>query len=65
MTVSHARKFKITYRNDRTGSLGTMLLGIGPEAIDFLPYEDDGGNGVLTLGELRINAAHRGRYENV
>ena len=59
LTVSHARKIQ-DYLQERQGwLLGTMLLGIGPEAIDFLPYEDDGGNGVLTLGELRINAAHR------
>ena len=59
LTVSHARKIQDYLQERQDWLLGTMLLGIGPEAIDFLPYEDDGGNGVLTLGELRINAAHR------
>ena len=59
LTASHARKIQDYLQERRDWILGTMLLGIGPEAIEFLPYQEDGGNGVLALGELRINAAHR------
>lgn len=59
LTASHARKIQDYLMERRDWLLGTMLLGIAPEAIEFLPYQDDDGNGVLALGELHINAAHR------
>lgn len=59
LTASHARKIQDYLQERRDWLLGTMLLGIGPEAIEFLPYQEDGGNDVLALGELRINSVHR------
>ena len=52
LTPSHARKIQ-TYLQDRDNwLLGTLMLGIDPDAIDFQPYIAD--DGPMTVGELRI-----------
>ena len=55
LTPSHARNIQ-TYLQDRDNwLLGTLMLGIAPDAIEFQPYiADDDAN--VMVGELRILA---------
>lgn len=59
LTASHAKKIQDYLEGRPNWLLGTMMLGIAPEAIEFLPYQDDDGSGPLALGELRVRADHR------
>ena len=53
LTASHARNIQ-NYLQDRNDwLLGTLMLGIDPDAIDFQSYIDD--DGLMTVGELRIS----------
>ena len=55
LTPSHARNIQ-QYLEDRDDwLLGTMLLGIAPDALEFEPYQDEDGNEYSTgFGELKI-----------
>ena len=59
LTPSHAKKIQAYLEERPDWLLGTMMLGITPEAIEFLPYQEDDGSGPLALGELRVRAEHR------
>lgn len=60
LTVSHAKRIQdyLEKRNDWV--LGTLMLGISPDALEFMPYQASTGNEPLTVGELRIKTAHKG-----
>ena len=58
LTESHAKKIQDYLVERPDWLLGTLLLGITPEAIEFLPYQEDSGIEPLTLGEMRIRASH-------
>ena len=55
LTPSHARKIQ-QYLEDRDDwLLGSLLLGIAPDALEFEPYQDDDGNEYSPhFGELRV-----------
>ena len=55
LTASHARKIQDYLVNREDWLLGTLLLGITPEAIEFEPYGGSDG-GILALGKLRIQS---------
>ena len=55
LTASHARKIQDYLTNRKDWLLGTLLLGITPEAIEFAPYGSGTGD-TLAVGELRIQA---------
>lgn len=59
LTPAHAKKIQEYLEERSDWLLGTMMLGITPDAIEFLPYQKDDGNGPLALGELRVWADHR------
>ncbi|MDP2326480.1 MAG: DNA sulfur modification protein DndB [Dehalococcoidia bacterium] len=54
LLASHAKKIE-EYLLDRDDwVLGSILLGVAPEAVEFTPYPDDTGKPSATFGELRI-----------
>lgn len=55
LTASHAKKIQDYLVSRKDWLLGTLLLGITPKAIEFVPYEGSNGD-ILALGELRIQA---------
>lgn len=59
LTASHAKKIQEYLEHRPDWLLGTMMLGITPDAIEFLPYQDNDDSGPLALGELRVKADHR------
>ena len=54
LTTSHARKIQAYLQDRGDWLLGTLMLGIDPDAIEFQPYATD-GDGPMTVGELRIS----------
>ena len=59
LTPSHAKKIQEYLREEETWLLGSILLGISPKAVEFLPYEDEHGSININFGELRILANRR------
>ena len=56
LTPSHAKNIE-NYLNERDDwLLGSLLLGISPDAIRFHPYRDESGQDSANFGELRILA---------
>ena len=56
LTPSHARNIE-NYLNERDDwLLGSLLLGISPDAIRFHPYQDESGQDSANFGELQILA---------
>ena len=55
LTASHARKIQDYLISRKDWLLGTLMLGITPESIEFAPYGSGNGD-TLALGELRIQA---------
>ncbi len=56
LTPSHAKNIQ-SYLTDRPDwLLGSLLLGIAPDALEFTPGKDDKGNDDNSFGELRIRA---------
>lgn len=56
LTPSHAKNIE-NYLNERDDwLLGSLLLGISPDAIRFHPYQDESGQDSANFGELRILA---------
>ena len=54
LTPSHARNIQ-TYLADRSDwLLGSMLLGIAPDAVEFISGQNENGEDLGTFGELRI-----------
>ena len=54
LTPSHARNIQ-SYLADRTDwLLGSMLLGVAPDAVEFTSGKDENGADVGNFGELRI-----------
>ena len=54
LTPSHAKKIQ-SYLADRNDwILGALLLGIAPNALEFVPGQDTSGNDSDLFGELRI-----------
>ena len=54
LTPSHARNIQ-SYLADRSDwLLGSMLLGVAPDAVEFTPGRDENGDEVANFGELRI-----------
>ena len=53
LTPTHARRIQ-TYLADRSDwLLGTLMLGVAPDAVEFRPYVED-GKAPMVVGELRI-----------
>ena len=55
LTASHAKKIQDYLISRKDWLLGTLLLGITPKAIEFVPYGSSNGD-ILALGELRIQS---------
>ena len=57
LTPSHARGIQdyLEKRNDWV--LGTFMLGVSPQAIEFLPYPGQPDDAAVIVGELRILSA--------
>ncbi len=54
LTPSHARNIQ-SYLSDRSDwLLGSMLLGVAPDALEFTSGKDEDGHDVGNFGELRI-----------
>lgn len=58
LTASHAKNIQDYLLERPDWLLGTLLLGISPRAIEFLPYQENNKSQPLTLGELRILNSH-------
>ena len=56
LTPSHARKIQSYLEKEEHWLLGALMLGIAPNAVEFLPYQANSDDAPLTVGELRINA---------
>ena len=57
LSVSHARNIQRYLLNTPSDwVLGSLLLGISPEAVGFEPYPDEGGRPSDVFGELRIRS---------
>ena len=55
LTPSHARNIQQYLEERDNWLLGSLLLGIAPDALEFDPYQDDDGNEISpNFGELRI-----------
>ena len=55
LTPSHARNIQQYLEERDDWLLGSLLLGIAPDAVEFKPHEDDDGNEISpNFGELRI-----------
>ena len=55
LTPSHARKIQQYLEERDNWLLGSLLLGISPDAVEFEPYQDDDGNEINpNLGRLSI-----------
>ena len=57
LTPSHAKSIQTYLETRDDWLLGAMLLGIAPDALEFEPYEDEGGEPISeNFGELRIRS---------
>ncbi len=54
LTPSHAKKIENYLRTRDNWVLGSILLGIDPEAVQFTPYKNEDGQDLPDFGELRI-----------
>ena len=55
LTPSHARNIQQYLESRDDWLLGALLLGIAPDAVEFEPYQDEGGNEISpNFGELSI-----------
>ena len=57
LTLSHAKKIQAYLAERRDWLLGSMLLGIAPDALEFVPGKDEEGNVNADFGELRIRTS--------
>ena len=57
LTPSHAENIQNYLENESDWLLGALMLGIAPDALDFVPYSADNGEIIDEgFGELRIRA---------
>ena len=55
LTPSHAKNIQNYLEDENDWMLGALMLGIAPEAVDFVPYSnEDGGALAENFGELRV-----------
>lgn len=54
LTPSHAKKIEQYLRQHEDWVLGSILLGIDPDAMEFAPFLDEDGNQNPAFGEVRI-----------
>ena len=54
LTLTHAKEIKDYLNRTKEWLLGTFLLGISSDAVEFHPYMDAEGNKNIYFGELRI-----------
>ncbi len=55
LTPSHAKNIQRYLESERTNwLLGALLLGIAPDAVEFVPYADENNQSTDNFGELRI-----------
>ena len=54
LTLSHAKKIEQYLRQHEDWVLGSILLGIDPDAMEFAPFLDEDGNQNPAFGEVRI-----------
>ena len=55
LTPSHAKNIQRYLESARTNwLLGALLLGIAPDAVEFVPYADENNQSTDNFGELRI-----------
>ena len=54
LTPSHAKTIERYLLEQDDWVLGSILLGIAPDAVQFKPFPDDDGNQSPTFGELQI-----------
>lgn len=60
LTVSHAKNIQRYLLNEKSNwVLGSLLLGIAPDAVEFIPYMDESGQPSESFGELRILGARK------
>ena len=60
LTVSHAKNIQSYLLKERSNwVLGSLLLGIAPDAVEFAPYSDENGLPSESFGELRIIGARK------
>lgn len=58
LTPSHAKNIQRYLDEEDDWLLGALMLGIAPDALEFVPYSDEGGEtGNPDFGELRIRAS--------
>ena len=56
LTPSHAMRIQ-KYLDERDDwLLGTLMLGVSPDVVEFVPYQED--NSFSVVGELRIDTKH-------
>ena len=58
LTVSHAKRIQDYLESRDDWVLGTLMLGISPDALEFVPYQASTADVPLAVGQLRINTAH-------
>ena len=56
LTPAHATRIQDYLTTQDNWLLGTLLLGIAPEAVDFRSYQGDSADAVQDVGELRLRS---------
>ena len=56
LTPAHAARIRDYLTTQDNWLLGTLLLGIAPEAVDFRSYQEGNAGGVQDVGELRLRS---------
>ena len=59
LTANHAKNIQGYLEKRDDWLLGTLMLGISPDAFEFVPYQEDIDGEPLTIGALRINTNHK------
>ena len=60
LTVSHAKNIQRYLLNESSKwVLGSLMLGIAPDAVEFIPYPDENGKASESLGELRVHSTRK------
>ena len=57
LTTSHAKKIQDYLENRDDWLLGTLLLGIPPDEVEFSPYQEERDEEAVIVGELRIRTS--------
>ena len=58
LTVPHAKRIQDYLEKRDDWVLGTLMLGISPDALEFMPYQASTDHEPLAVGELRIKTTH-------